>query len=305
MSHEQLLFHAAARERMLRGRGGSGGGIPEAGGMAGGAFVLSEPEGSGRGFLAVRLAVELGHRIREGSRRIDPAAWRSWRRWMGWGAAGAAALCMGLLILVRWLEAGGGLAWERAFLNALAERLTLHSAVVLEIPGSGMVLWPLAMFGAAWAAWYRRVGLAASLLAGYVVIGAVVYLGWIVWGRERPSPLYHDVVGFGELFNSFPSGHSANSLFVYGFLAYLWSRASPRRLEGWIVAALAAVLVTVVTLARLRMLAHWPTDCLGGVVLGAAWLLVVVRAYETVEPRPSARPEWRLAPRRGAGGSPP
>jgi len=73
-----------------------------------------------------------------------------------------------------------------------------------------------------------------------------------------------------------PSGHTQNTVVVWGDLA-----AQVRRTWLW---ALAALLMLMVPLSRVYLGVHFPTDLLGGYLLGATLLLL----YLWVEPRGEA-----------------
>lgn len=59
---------------------------------------------------------------------------------------------------------------------------------------------------------------------------------------------------------SFPSGHTASS---FAAASALWRAKSPLRVP-------ALVLAAAIALSRLYLYVHWPTDVLGGAVLGIA-----------------------------------
>ena len=96
-------------------------------------------------------------------------------------------------------------------------------------------------------------------------------------GRVRPFLVNTAVELLIEAPSSaaFPSGHTASSFAAVGAL---WACESPL----WKPACVAAVLMA---LSRLYLYVHWPTDVLGGVVLGwlCGWLgaKLVIYAAET------------------------
>ncbi|MBC7338796.1 MAG: amidase domain-containing protein [Firmicutes bacterium] len=103
-------------------------------------------------------------------------------------------------------------------------------------------------------------------------LAASVGLGWLVQAllkvlvhRARPD-LPHLVAVGGY---AFPSGHAFVTLVLYGYLALLLGRLAPRRVGTRVVLLL---LVLVVGVSRVYLGVHYPTDVLGGWVLGAAWL---------------------------------
>lgn len=121
----------------------------------------------------------------------------------------------------------------------------------------------------------RNGNLAAFLLA--TLIGALVLDDAIKFfvGRPRPnlSPLVH-ATGF-----SFPSGHALAATAMCAALAYVLSRRAGWRTGVWIWAA-ALFLSSLVAATRVYLGVHWPTDVIGGMILGAFWVAFVSSAIE-------------------------
>ncbi|WP_149827812.1 phosphatase PAP2 family protein [Streptomyces tailanensis] len=136
---------------------------------------------------------------------------------------------------------------------------------------------------------------------------ALAWLGWRFWRSRNPRPLLvfltallllnasvgavklgtgrlgpgrAHAIGSDELFRGgdmFPSGHTANSVVVWGALAYLATRH--RRAAG----ALAALAALVVGLTTVYLGYHWFSDALGGWAAGALVLLALPRCEPFVE----------------------
>lgn len=109
----------------------------------------------------------------------------------------------------------------------------------------------------------------------------------VVWSLShtwlyRPRP----VDGFvNPTSNGFPSGHAANATTLAALVVLLlWSRLERR---GRVVAvACAAVVAAFVGISRVALLAHWPSDVVGGWLLGiAAITLAAALRSELLEPR--------------------
>jgi len=81
-------------------------------------------------------------------------------------------------------------------------------------------------------------------------------------GRVRPFTVNAGVTLLmpPPLDASFPSGHTAAS---FAAASALWTAESPLRWPSLVLAA-------VISLSRLYLYVHWPTDVLGGAVLGVA-----------------------------------
>ena len=116
-------------------------------------------------------------------------------------------------------------------------------------------------------------------------------------GRPRPNPLEPGEAG------SFPSGHTVHAVI---YLGVVWSLVAPRLAERRHRQALAALFVVGVLLtglSRIYLGRHWPSDVLGGLLVGciALWALWTVASRTLLagraDPRPGAatRVEGRLA----------
>ena len=95
-------------------------------------------------------------------------------------------------------------------------------------------------------------------------------------GQPRPSADLVRVTGPIEM-TGFPSGHLATFVAVFGFLAFVGYRRFAPSLVRCVPVALVVVLLLVMGFARIYSGHHWASDVLAGALLGALWLLVVIR----------------------------
>ena len=122
--------------------------------------------------------------------------------------------------------------------------------------------------------------LTASAAAGSLLMTVA---GKALVGRSRP-PL-SDAVPPYEYSDSFPSGHSLNSMVVAGTIAYLLVVYLGSRRARIITVLTAAVFVVTMGLSRVYLGHHWLTDVLVAWSLGLAWLAILITVHQLLHAR--------------------
>jgi membrane-associated phospholipid phosphatase len=106
-----------------------------------------------------------------------------------------------------------------------------------------------------------------------------------VVGRDRP-----DVARLGSepSTSSFPSGHTAATLVVWGAIVLLFVPASRRgwRVVGWV---LVVAVTFAVGMSRVYRGMHHPSDVIAGALMGAAALIIATLVVRIVASRREAR----------------
>lgn len=98
--------------------------------------------------------------------------------------------------------------------------------------------------------------------------------------RPRPTPaLVRVSVFFSD--KSYPSGHVLAFTIFFGFLLYLLIKRTTHRARGIIPAIVFILLIATIGISRIYLGAHWPSDVLGGYLLGIIWLLLAIRLYNS------------------------
>jgi membrane-associated phospholipid phosphatase len=118
--------------------------------------------------------------------------------------------------------------------------------------------------------WRKKQDAALWLVCGWgMTTGTVELLQWLV---ARPRPLVPFLVSASG--SSFPSGHAAESLFVFYYLGTIlagsWRREHRTLSAGWseFCAILLFALPPIIGYSRVYLGVHWPSDILGGWAIG-------------------------------------
>ena len=153
----------------------------------------------------------------------------------------------------------------------------------LDAPGLGgfmeAVSWPgdytvatvsyvlLLLLALRWGGWPWAVYVAAAGILDISNEGAKALVG-----RPRPNPLEPGEAG------SFPSGHTVHAVLYLGVVWSLLAPRLPERRQRQALAALFVVTVLLTGLSRIYLGRHWPSDVLGGLLVGsvALWALWTV-----------------------------
>ncbi|MEW6126389.1 MAG: phosphatase PAP2 family protein [Acidobacteriota bacterium] len=115
-------------------------------------------------------------------------------------------------------------------------------------------------------------------LVGVSAIATVNQLMKIVIGRPRPSGELVNVFS-GVDHHSFPSGHTIFFTVFFGFLLFLTYVFRLRPVYRWILTLLFGGMIALIGLSRVYLGAHWPSDVIGGYIVGSLWLAVMIRVY--------------------------
>ncbi len=192
---------------------------------------------------------------------------------------GRLALAWLVLLLGGWavgaVVTANGLAWDRDIVNALrlggGAPATVARAVTFL--GSAWFLIPLALVAVVVLLWRGRRRSAAFVCVG--VAGAITLSDTLKPLADRARPAGAHLVAVASA--SWPSGHAATACAVYGALGLVAATVTRSRSGRVILCAIVATLILAVSLSRVLLGVHYPTDVLAGVLLAGLWLLAVRR----------------------------
>jgi membrane-associated phospholipid phosphatase len=217
-----------------------------------------------------------------------------------------AGMLLSLCLLSVFVAVGHAVESEQTqFDEAVGLRLTQHREensrlrrLVLFITdfGSFPILTGLAVGGALLLVAARRPLLAIVWLLAPAGGGLLDAALKHFYERDRPS--FKDA-SVPETNLSFPSGHALASVVGYGLLAYVLVRFLPRRWMKFTAVSFLAILVLAIDFSRVYLGAHYLTDVIGGLAIGACWLAACISAVEALRRKRSTLARVRASLRAG------
>jgi len=82
---------------------------------------------------------------------------------------------------------------------------------------------------------------------------------------------------------SYPSGHVLVGVCFYLSLAITISDSMDNRNKRIIAWAIPIIIIAMISVSRMYLRAHYPTDVIAGIVIGILWLLTVVLYFDKIE----------------------
>jgi undecaprenyl-diphosphatase len=204
-------------------------------------------------------------------------------------AAYAAAWAIGIgfgygLKGTHWWDKGA--RWEYTVLHAFHQSfpdwldLAMRGSVYL---GTNLVILPAMLALGLWLWRVKHAPLIAMHLL-VVCIGALSMNGTMKWLLSRDRPALYPLRGL-YAWASYPSGHLILTVSLY-FTASLMLQRS----RGWRWPyGVAAFMVLLTCYSRLYLAVHWPTDLVGGLLIGVVWLVGSWKAFTSFDARRRAR----------------
>jgi undecaprenyl-diphosphatase len=122
-----------------------------------------------------------------------------------------------------------------------------------------------------------------GLLLALATVGRVLG-GLIKVFIDRPRPDAGDV-NLAHFFGgpSFPSGHVLGTTLLLGWLAYSAGHVFPQRAVRIPIQVGCVVLIMMMGVSRIELGAHWPTDVVGGYLVGGLMLLPLMSLHTRLE----------------------
>jgi undecaprenyl-diphosphatase len=198
------------------------------------------------------------------------------------GAAIAIACTAAFVELAGHVQSGATQAFDETVMRWMgAHRIPWIERSLLEITalGTGLVVMMIVVIAALFLIATQHRFSAFLLLvasAGGIVLNAVLKSSF-----DRPRPQLFEWLTEPSS-SSFPSGHAMSSTIVYFTVAYLIARLEKRRWMRVLTIVASLLLVLLISVSRLYLGVHYPSDVLAGMIIGLAWAGFCLAGLEAV-----------------------
>lgn len=181
------------------------------------------------------------------------------------------------------VRSGSTLAFDESVLRWIqAHHSPRLDAIMVEITflGTGTVVMMIVAIAGMFL-WLTKHRFSAMLLliatGGGIVLNTLLKVGFT---RPRPQVF---AWGTSVVSWSFPSGHAMSAAVAYGTVAYLAARLQQRHLHRVVTLVWAAVMIVLISVSRLYLGVHYPSDVLAGVIIGLAWAGFCMATLEAIQ----------------------
>jgi undecaprenyl-diphosphatase len=194
----------------------------------------------------------------------------------------AAVTLIPFVLLAVWAKYLSPADWE---LYVLSELARLNVGLMAVVTGTlnavgNLPVWAVVILLTSLLVWHERGTRAAVLVALTFASDLFAFLVKLLVERARPDTA---AAFFGPDNFAYPSGHTVRAT---AFVATLIWVFAPARLRLPLAVLGGALAGAVMGFARVSLGVHWPTDVIGGTLLGLAWFSITA-AVLWVEPLPN------------------
>ena len=198
------------------------------------------------------------------------------------GVTIAIACTAAFVQLASHVQSGATQAFDESVMRWMgAHRVAWIERSLLEITalGTGLVVMMIVVISALFLiATQHRFSAFLLLVAsgGGIILNAILKSNF-----DRPRPQLFEWLTVPSS-SSFPSGHAMSSAIVYFTVAYLIARLEKRRWMRALTIVSSLLLVLLISVSRLYLGVHYPSDVLAGMIIGLAWAGFCLAGLEAV-----------------------
>lgn len=196
--------------------------------------------------------------------------------------ATAVATLVPFVLLAVWARFDSPAPWEPGVLAATSLGSDLFADVVRAINSFGnLPVWTVLIALLATVALVARAIYAAAFVALSFASDLAAFVIKLLVERQRPETAAEELLlGFDSF--AFPSGHVVRAAALVAVLAWL---AAPKRARLPVAVAGGILAGLVMGYARVALNVHWPTDAIGGILLGLGWFALTALALVSLRAR--------------------
>lgn len=184
-----------------------------------------------------------------------------------------------LLIDISVRNISSGILFDRFILDAIhkdSNPVLLSLMKFISFIGSSSFLIPLMLVAIIYTLYKKEHQTLKLLMTSTLGSYALNFILKIIFSRTRPLDYF--LVDQGGL--SYPSGHSMVNMTFYMTLAYIANKnLKDQNKKKWIY-GFAFIAVLLMGISRLYLGVHWPTDVIGGYLIGYVFFYMTIKLLE-------------------------
>jgi len=127
-------------------------------------------------------------------------------------------------------------------------------------------------------AWWKMGRKELFLILGGGLFSLAAVILKIVIGRPRPAVNLVQILSL-EQGNGFPSGHAISAILILGLTAYLCWISIENRTARMVILVVLVLLILLIGISRVYLGVHWPSDVIGGYLIGGTLLILLIWMY--------------------------
>lgn len=162
------------------------------------------------------------------------------------------------------------------FIHSYNNSLVFSIMKVISFIGSGYFLVPVLAIIIIYSFYKRKYYVSKLLLAATLGSWVFNYILKMLFQRTRPLDFF--LVEQGGL--SYPSGHSMVTMSMLLTIAYLLTRNEKLFTKKKLIYTLSIAFIISMGFSRMYLGVHWPTDIIGGFIMGYIYFQVIVVAIK-------------------------
>ncbi|WFA10399.1 phosphatase PAP2 family protein [Tissierella sp. Yu-01] len=158
------------------------------------------------------------------------------------------------------------------FLHKDSNSMIFSIMKFISFIGSGAFLFPVVGIAFIYSLIKKKYYVSKLLILSSLGCWVVNYVLKLLINRTRPLDFF--LVEQGGL--SYPSGHSMVSMSMYLTFAYLLCKNTKFKSNEKIIYTIAIIAVVLMGISRIYLGVHWPTDVIGGFLMGYLFFRMIV-----------------------------